>query len=228
MLTRECRPAFVQRKEIFSRQDDCSREGRVKKFQWGILGSGLVARKFALGLRTANDARVLLVASRSATKATELAQWLGIPHVSDSYEAAANDTRVDAFYLATPPSTHREIALPCLNAGKPVLVEKPFAQNATQAREIVEAAKAQSVFCMEGMWTRFLPLLRRVKQMVDEGTIGDVRMIAGSFCAAESRHPGNKLFSSASGGGALLDRGVYPISLAFHLLGRPDEISHRH
>lgn len=154
-----------------------------------------------------------------------LAQGIGIPHASRSYEEAANDARVDAFYLATPPSTHRDIALLCLNAGKPVLVEKPFALNAAQARDIVATAKAQSVFCMEGMWTRFLPLMRRVKRMIDEGAIGDVRMIAGSFGTAEGRRPDNILFNPSLGGGALLDRGVYPISLAFHLLGKPDKIS---
>lgn len=197
----------------------------MNKFRWGILGSGFAARKFVLGLRAAKDADVLLVASRSAAKAKAFAQELGIPRASGSYEEAANDGRVDAYYLATPPVTHREFALLCLNAGKPVLVEKPFALNAAQARDIVETARARSVFCMEGMWTRFLPLVRRVKRMVDEGVIGDVRVFTGSFCTAAARRPDNNLFSPALGGGAILDRGVYPISLAFHFLGKPDGVS---
>lgn len=194
-------------------------------FRWGILGSGFAARKFVLGLRAARDAEAVLVASRSAQKAKGFAEGLGIAHAAGSYGDAVREEKVDAFYLATPPSTHREYALLCLNAGKPVLVEKPFALDAAAARDIVATARARSVFCMEGMWTRFVPLVKQVKRMVDEGVVGDVRIISGSFCTAEVRRPDNNLFNPGLGGGATLDRGVYLISLAFHILGKPDGIS---
>lgn len=196
----------------------------MRPFQWGILGTGFAARNFVLGLQAAQDARAAAVASRSLEKAREFARGLGIRRAFGDYEEAVHDSEVDAFYVATPPSRHRDHALLCLNAGKPVLVEKPFAIDSAQARNIVETARAQSVFCMEGMWTRFLPLVRRVKQMVEDGVVGEVRMLTGGFCAAEAFRPDNNLYNPELGGGALLDRGVYPISLAFHLLGAPDTI----
>jgi len=199
----------------------------VRKFRWGILGAGFAARKFVLGLRAAKDAEAVLAASRSLGKAREFAAALGITRSAGSYADAVRDVEVDAFYLATPPSTHRDLALHCLNAGKPVLVEKPFAQDAAAARDIVQAARARSVFCMEAMWTRFLPLVRRVKRMIEEGAAGEVRMFTGSFCTAEAVHPDSHVFSPQLGGGATLDRAVYPLSLAFHLLGRPEEITSR-
>jgi predicted dehydrogenase len=196
----------------------------VKEFRWGILGTGFAARKFVLGLRAAEAAKAVLVVSRSSEKAERFARSLDILRAYGRYKQALDDDAVDAFYVATPPSMHCEHALLCLNAGKPVLVEKPFAVNAIQARQIVEVARARSVFCMEAMWTRFMPLVQRVKSMVVKGLVGDVRLLTGSFGVAESPDPRNNLFSSELGGGALLDRGVYPISLAFHLMGPPEGI----
>jgi predicted dehydrogenase len=196
-------------------------EARLKTFRWGILGTGSAARKFVLGLRAAEAARAVVVGSRSREKAQEFARAFGIPRAYGSYEEAACDDGVDAVYVATPPSLHGEHALLCLNAGKPALVEKPFTVTASQAREVVDAARARSVFCMEGMWTRFLPLVRRAREMVDAGAVGDVRMLTGSFGMAERVEARSSLFDPGLGGGALLDRGVYPISLAFHFMGPP-------
>jgi predicted dehydrogenase len=199
-------------------------ETRVKTFRWGILGTGLAARKFVLGLRAAQAARVVVVGSRSQEKALEFARGFGIPRAHASYERAVCDGDVDAFYVATPASLHREHALLCLNAGKPVLVEKPFAVTAAQARDVVDAARARSLFCMEGMWTRFLPLVRRARSMLDAGAVGDVRLLTGSFGIAERVDAQSGLFDPDLGGGALLDRGVYLISLALHFLGPAGEI----
>lgn len=194
-------------------------------FRWGILGTGFAARKFVLGLRVARSAVAVAVASRSREKAEQFARSLGVARAYGSYAEALSDDAVDAFYVATPPSLHCEHALLCLSAGKPVLVEKPFAMNAAQARRIVEAARARSVFCMEAMWTRFLPLVRELKSLLATGSLGEVRMLTGSFGSAESPDPRNNLFNPDLGGGALLDRGVYPVSLAFHLMGPPDVVS---
>ena len=213
--TREGQVTPLKRKEV-----------SVNKFRWGILGAGFAARKFVHGLRAAPDAEAVLVASRSPDKAREFARQLRIPRAAGSYAEAIQDgEKVDAFYLATPSNTHREYALQCLHAGRPILVEKPFALNATEAREIVEAARARAVFCMEAMWTRFLPLVRDVKRLIEQGALGDIRMFTGSFGTAETVRPDSKLFDARARGGATLDRGVYPISLAFHFLGVPDEIS---
>jgi predicted dehydrogenase len=198
----------------------------MARFRWGILGTGAVARKFALGLRIAeHEAGVTAIASRSLEKARQVGQALAISGIYGSYEEAVQNADVDAFYIATPPSTHRDLALLCLKARRSVLVEKPFALDAGQARDIIEAARASGVFCMEAMWTRFLPLIREAKRRIDEGAFGDIHTLIGSFGAAEAPGPENNLFSAALGGGALLDRGVYPISLAFLFLGKPDQIS---
>lgn len=191
----------------------------LKTFRWGILGTGLAARKFVLGLRAARGASAVVVGSRSQHKAQAFAAAFGIPRAHGSYERVLGDANVDAVYVATPPSLHHEHALLCLNAGKPVLVEKPFTVTAGQAREVADLARARSVFCMEGMWTRFLPLVRRVRSMVDAGAVGDVRMLTCSFGMADRVDAASGLFDPDLGGGALLDRGVYLVSLALHFMG---------
>ncbi len=190
--------------------------------RWAILGSGPVARKFTLGLRQAPDAAATLVASRDPAKAEAFARDLGL-RAAASYEAAAGSGEIDAVYIATPPSSHRALALAAIAAGKPVLVEKPFAANAADAEAIVEAARSAGVFCMEAMWTRFLPLVTHLKALIAEGAIGEARSFSGSFGAATPPEPGASLFDPAQGGGALLHRGVYPLSLACHLLGPAQE-----
>lgn len=190
-------------------------------FRWGILATGTVARKFAHGLRATRDMSIAVVASRAIERAEAFAREFGVPRAFGNYQEAVEAGGVDAFYVATPPSTHRAEALRCLRAGVPVLVEKPFAVTATEAREVVEVAREEGIFCMEAMWTHFLPLVRHLKSLLEGGAIGTVRMVAGSFCGAEAFSPDNHLFSAELGGGALLDRGVYPLSLAHHLFGPP-------
>jgi predicted dehydrogenase len=191
-------------------------------FRWGIFGTGPVARKFALGLAASADMRAAIVASRNPENAQRFAAGLGLD-AAPSYEQAAG-ADVDAVYIATPPSEHRRHALLCLEAGKPVLIEKPFAATADDARAIIMAAAERNLFCMEAMWTRFLPLTRALKQAVADGAIGEPRAFAGAFCAADLPDAARNLFNPAMGGGALLHRGVYPLSLACHLLGPVVEI----
>ena len=197
----------------------------MKKFKWAILGSGMAARKFVLGLRASSSSVATAVASRSYENAKRFGASLGIVTIHGSYADAIQDGAVDGFYIATPPTTHRDYALRCLETGKPVLIEKPFTMNAEEASDIVSLARQRNVFCMEAMWTRFMPLLRQVKTLVDSGELGEIRMIAGSFGLAEIPDPANPLFNPALGGGALLDRAVYPISLTQHLLGSPRAIT---
>lgn len=195
----------------------------VSHFRWGILGTGPVARKFVLGLRYAQSAKAVFVASRSIEKARDFAQNFGIPHAG-TFEDAVNDDAVDAVYVATPPALHEEHALLSIHAAKPVLVEKPFAVNATQAIKIAETARSRAVFCMEAMWTRFLPLVQQFRQMVRDGAVGEPRSFTASFGIREAVDPSRSVFSPSLGGGALLDRGVYPISLASFLFGRPRSV----
>lgn len=199
-----------------------------RTFRWGILGTGYVARKFVLGLRHAEiPATAAVVASRSSANAERFARELSIPGVAASYEEAVEAEGIDAYYVATPPREHRPLALLCIRAGKPVLIEKPLAVDAAAAEEIVDAARSSSVFCMEGMWTRFLPLVRELKHLVDGGAIGEIRAVTGSFGSATAPSANRNLFDKELGGGALLHRGVYPLSLASHLMGPPVDVTGR-
>jgi predicted dehydrogenase len=180
----------------------------------------MVSRKFLLGLRSSEfDVRVTTVASRTKTNAETFARDFKVSHVSESYEAACASSEVDAVYIATPPMVHEGHALMAIAAGKPVLLEKPFAMDAQAAERIADAARSAGVFCMEAMWTRFMPLTRHLKQMVESGAIGEVRTLAGSFSMASRPEAWTSLFSAALGGGALMYRGVYPLSLACYLMG---------
>lgn len=194
-------------------------------FRWGVLGTGEVARKFVLGLRATDAMDAVLVASRSPERARSFARELRIPTVADDYASAANHGNVDAYYIATPPALHLEHALLCLQAGKPTLIEKPLAVTGAQARQIATAAAATGVFCMEAMWTRFLPLVRELKSMVDRGQIGQPRLAWGSFGINTDLTAERSLARPELGGGALLHRGIYPLSLASHLLGPIDEVT---
>lgn len=191
-----------------------------RKFRWVIFGTGLVARKFLLGLRAlGTDVQVVTVASRNPENAQNFARDFNVPHCSNNFEEAANLADVDAIYIATPPSVHEAHAMLAITAGKPVLIEKPFAMNAASAQRISDAAKQANVFCMEAMWTRFLPLISEIKTCIEAGTIGEIRSFEGSFGVAEIVDPQNSLFSREHGGGALMHRGIYPLSLAHYLLG---------
>lgn len=195
------------------------------KFRWGIFGTGFVAGKFALGLKALDDHEIVAVASRSQEKAKAFAAGLKVDAICGSYAEIACLENVDAIYIATPPNVHKLQALMCIAAAKAVLVEKPFAMNAAEAAEIRAAAQANGVFCMEAMWTRFNPAVQQLKNRVDAGDLGEIRMLNGSFGIQEVPSESNHLFNKAMGGGAVLDRGVYLISLAVYLLGKPDYVS---
>jgi len=190
-----------------------------RPFRWAILGTGAVARKFALDLRQLGDRAALqVVASRTAGNATRFAADLGVADVAPDY-AAAVTADVDAVYIATPPAQHEDHALLAIAAGRAVLIEKPIALDADAAARIAAAAGAARVFCMEAMWTRFQPLLDTVKTRIDAGEIGDLRGFEARFMAASQTDPQASLFDPARGGGALMHRGIYPLSLARFLLG---------
>jgi predicted dehydrogenase len=193
--------------------------------RWAILGTGNIAKKFALGLRSSPGNVALAAGSRSLERARAFAGGLKIERPYGSYDEMVADPDVEAVYVATPPGRHRDDALRCIEAGKHVLVEKPFALDAAQGREVVEAAGRRGVFCMEAMWTRFLPAVRLVKSMVTEGRLGEIQLMTGTFGFAETLTEGHWMADPAQGGGALMDRGVYPISLALHFAGAaPDSI----
>ena len=136
----------------------------------------------------------------------------------------AADAEVDAVYVATPHGSHMENSLLCLEGGKAVLCEKPFAVNAAQAERMVREARERGLFLMEAMWTRYFPLMDRVRSLIDEGALGEVRRVHADFGYRTDVKPDSWLFDLHQGGGGLLDVGIYPVSLASMLLGRPESV----
>jgi predicted dehydrogenase len=194
---------------------------RVKRFRWGIFGTGAVSAKFAAGLAAARDAEVSFVASRTLVKAQRFAGALGVPRAIEGYAQAVTEGGVDAVYVATPPSEHVAHALMCIDAGIPVLVEKPFATGAAGASQIATAARAKSVFAMEAMWTRFLPAAQALREQLAQRSVGDARLVSGSFGTSQVPESANGMFNPALGGGALAHLGAYPLSIAQWLFGTP-------
>ena len=149
--------------------------------RWGILGTGAIADKFATGLQSVPDATLAAVGSRAAATADAFADRFGAARRHASYEALAADPEIDIVYIATPHPMHHTAAKLCLNAGKAVLVEKPFTVNAVQAREVVALARERKLFLMEAMWTRFLPLMVRFRELIAAGAIGEPRLLTADF-----------------------------------------------
>lgn len=194
-------------------------------FRWGILGAGTIAQKFCLGVQALPDHQLIAVGSRSQEKADTFGDQFAMPHRHTSYAALVADPDVDAIYVATPHAMHKEHTLLALRAGKHVLCEKPFAVNATEARAMIDEARQQKRFLMEAMWMRFIPGILEAKRLIAEGAIGEVRMVTADCGFRTGFNPESRLFAPALGGGGLLDVGVYPISLASMLLGRPAQIA---
>jgi len=193
-------------------------------FRWGVLSTGRIAGVFATGLASLPDAELLAVGSRSAAGAAAFAERFHVPRAYASYDELVADPDIDAVYIATPHSSHATEALRAIAAGKAVLCEKPFTINAAEAAAVVAAARARGVFLMEAMWTRFLPVFVAIREQIAAGRIGEVRMLTADFGFRTAVNPASRLFDPALGGGALLDVGVYCVSLASMLFGQPERI----
>ena len=191
---------------------------------WGIIGTGNIANKFAKGLSFAKGAHIYAVASRNQNKALEFAERYSIPIAYGSYDDLVADIHIDIIYIATPNHLHHSNTLTCLNAGKPVLCEKPFALNSSQVQEMIELARRKNIFLMEALWTRFLPTISKVQQLISEGVIGEVKILKADFGFKALYNKDSRLFSPQMGGGSLLDIGIYPIFLSLLLFGKPVEI----
>lgn len=195
----------------------------MKLTRWGILGCGNIAHKFAAGLQSVPDARLVAIGSRTREKAESFGAQYGVPHRHAGYAALAADPDVDAVYVATPHPMHAEDSLLCLSSGKAVLCEKPFTINTAQAMKVVESARASGLFLMEAMWTRYVPAMARVRELIAEGAIGEPRMVQADFGFRADLDPTTRLFDPALAGGSLLDVGVYCVSLAHMIFGTPNK-----
>ena len=199
----------------------------MSNIRWGIIGTGNIANAFATGLQSVDDADLVAIGSRSQESADAFADKYDAPKRHSSYEALATDPEVDAVYVSTPHSFHMDNAILCLENGKAALVEKPFAINAEQASKMIAVAQEKAVFLMEAMWTRFIPAMVKVREILAEGTIGDIRMVQADFGFRTRFNPEGRLFKPELGGGGLLDVGIYPISLASMVYGgaQPEAIA---
>ncbi|KQS14390.1 oxidoreductase [Curtobacterium sp. Leaf183] len=192
--------------------------------RWGVIGTGGIARSF-VGDCTRAGVAFVAVGSRTRESAQSFATEFGIPRAHGSYADLVADPEVDAVYVATPHSRHAEDALLAIEAGKHVLVEKAFTITADEAQRVVDAARARGVVVMEAMWTRFLPQMTMLRQVVAEGRIGRPRIVEASHHQALPSDPSHRLNDPALGGGAILDLGVYPISFAIDVLGAPTAVA---
>lgn len=198
----------------------------TQPIRWGILGPGSIAHKFAVGLQAIPEGELVAVGSRSQQRADEFADQYDAPKRHASYAALSADPDIDAVYVATPHPFHKEHSILCLEAGKAVLCEKPFTINAAEAEAVVACARANGVFLMEAMWSRYLPIMVQVRQWLDAGAIGEPLMVSADFGFRAGVNPEGRLFNLALGGGALLDIGIYVVSFAAMVLGaQPAQIA---
>ena len=192
--------------------------------RWGILGPGNIARTFTEDLRLLAGHVVAAAASRDATRAASFAAEYKIARSYGSYEDLAADASLDVIYIATPHTGHHAAARLCLEAGRAVLVEKPFTVTAAETADLIALARERGLFAMEAMWTRFSPLVREVAGLVRDGAIGRVTAVQADVASAPAYDPASRLWNADLAGGALLDLGVYPISFGAMVLGEPEEV----
>ncbi len=194
-------------------------------FRWGIMGTGGIARAFALDLQRLDDHMVAAIGSRSSAKGHEFAAQLPKCRVYASYAELVADPEIDGIYVATPHTTHLSNTLLALRAGKPVLCEKPFAVNAREAALMIDTAREMNLALMEAMWSRFLPHFQIVRQILNSGVIGEVISVEADHGQQLAVRQIPRLMLPEFAGGALLDLGIYPVSFAHMVLGVPDKIT---
>ncbi len=192
--------------------------------RWGILATGGIAHAFTSDLRTAG-LTVAAVGSRRNDAAADFAAEFDIPHAHGSYEDLVADPDVDIIYVSTPHPLHADNAILALEAGKHVLVEKPFTLTAAEAARVRDVARSRGLLAMEAMWTRYLPHMVRIRELVASGALGDIRVVRADHMQRISSDPAHRLNALELGGGALLDLGIYPVSFAWDILGAPTTIA---
>jgi len=195
-----------------------------KIINWGIIGLGNIANKFAQDLLTVENAKLYAVASRSLVKATYFAQQYKAVKAYESYKALAKDPNIDAVYIATPHVFHKENTLLCLESGIAVLCEKPFAMHAQEVEQMIAKAKAKNVLLMEALWTYFLPHYQFVLKTLADKTYGNILKLEADFGFKSKHSKASRVWEKSLGGGSLLDIGIYPIFAALSTLGNPNTI----
>ena len=192
-----------------------------RPIHWGILGTGAIAHRFAEDFVHVKDGKLWASGSRSSERAQAFGNRFRVPYRYGSYHALTEDPRVDAVYIATPASEHKAGIELCLRAGKAVLCEKPLTVKRQEAEDVIILARRSGIFLMEAMWTRFLPLLARLRELLARNVIGDIRHVMAETATDVPFDPESRVFNPELGGGALLQKGVYLLSLTSMILGSP-------
>ncbi|KQC29263.1 Gfo/Idh/MocA family protein [Flagellimonas eckloniae] len=196
------------------------------KTRWGIIGPGNIARKFTSDLQLMEDAEISAVASRTLPNAQKFADEFNITNVFGNYDELFVSDKVDIVYIATPHNFHKDLAIKAMESGKHVLCEKPLGVNRAEVLELIEAAKKNGVFLMEGLWSRFNPSIQKIKNIIDDGGIGEISYLHADFAFyGLDRGLDSRLLNPNLASGSLLDIGIYPIFLSYLILGMPKEIS---
>lgn len=190
-----------------------------KTVRWGIAGCGIIAHKFVDAIGKIPGNVLTGVAAKTPGKAADFAGKYGVGTYYDSYEELAKDPNVDAVYVANIHMMHKEAAIPALKQGKAVLIEKAMAINEKDARELARVAEENHAFIMEAMWSRFLPVTEKVKALLEEGRLGELRMLRGNFSFFSNYNPESRIYKPELAGGALLDVGVYSLSYVATMCG---------
>jgi predicted dehydrogenase len=198
-----------------------------KTINWALAGTGGITNSFVRGLAITKGANLLAVASRSKENAEKFASKYGAQLAYGSFDAMLDNRDIDVVYLGVPHTAHKELALKAFQAGKAVLCEKPVAVNAEELAQMIASARKYNVFFMEAMWSRFVPPVRKAREWLQDGLIGEARLVQGNFGFKANVPPENRLRNINLGGGSLLDAGVYPVSFASMVFGgtKPRKIS---
>lgn len=197
----------------------------MNTIRWGIIGAGWIADVMASDFQYVPGAELVAIASRDLERAQILASKHGVPRAYGNYADLLADADIDVVYVANTHPHHRDVCLAAIDAGKALLVEKAFTATLAGTREVVDAARAKGVFCMEAMWTRFLPAIAAAREVVAWGRIGDVLGVQGDLCAYREYDPSHRLWDPATGGGSILDLGVYVVNFAQAFMGEAREIN---
>ena len=184
-----------------------------KKLRWGMIGAGNIAHSFVKDFQLMENAELVAVAASDKNRGEAFAKKYNIP-LACTYKELYESNEVDVVYISTTHNFHYEQTLACLKNGKAVLCEKPVTVNITECNELIKVAKEQNVFLMEAMWTYFLPAIHKAKQWIDEGRIGNLKVIQADFGFAMEKNIAGRMYNPALAGGSLLDLGIYPISIA--------------
>lgn len=196
-----------------------------QRIRWGIVGLGKIAHTFAKDMRLVETAELVAVASRNLEKASIFGKEYGAQYCFGSYQELFECREVDVLYIATPHTSHAELSIMAMNHGKHVLCEKPLGVNSAQVKSMIKSANKNDVFLMEALWSRFNPAILRVKELIAQGTIGDINYLYADFAFyGLDRSEDGRLLNPVLAGGSLLDIGIYPIFLAYLMLGLPERV----